>query len=90
MIRYEIEHLLLCHFRDFKSLNSFQKQNNLEKILKRACSRRNVGTFSEQRWGDLEQGTEAPNVERACPGQLSHSDTSPSVIAYTCAHFMSM
>lgn len=67
------------------------KQSNLEKkTLKWASSRRKAGTFSEQCWGDLEQGTEPPKVEMPVQGSFLTLDTSPSVITHTCAHFMSM
>lgn len=70
MIRYETEHLLLCQFRDFKRLNSLENKATLKKTLKWASSRRKVGTFSEQCWGDLEQGTEPPKVEMPVQGSF--------------------
>lgn len=45
-------------------------------------------TLSEHCWRAIEQDTEPHNVLSASPGQLSHSDTSPSMIACACVYFM--
>lgn len=51
----------------------FESQLRTRKIGKWAGWRRGTGIFAEDWRGASEQCSEPPNVQRACPGQLSHS-----------------